>query len=280
MMLGDTPVGDNIEIGKDGTFNGPVNVHHGPVPTATAALPPAPIGFTGRDAELARLLPSLDPAGGASAIPVLIFAVTGMGGIGKTALALHAAHTTVAKGWFPGGTLFVDLRGYDDNPVTADQAVLALLDALGVRGRDLPQTATAQLDLYRTLLAHQRRHMLLILDNASSPTQFTPFFPASAITASSSPPATAPTLFPSGSSTSKPLRRRTQSPSSRTPFTKRTNATTARLANPMPSPTSPPSAATFRSLSRSRRRCCAGAATATSPRLSPTSARQVTPRMP
>jgi hypothetical protein len=170
-------MGDNIEIGKDGTFNGPVNIHHGPVPTATAALPPSPIGFTGRDAELARLLPSLDPAGSASPIPVLIFAVTGMGGIGKTALALHAAHSTVAKGWFPGGTLFVDLRGYDDNPVTADQAVTALLDALGVRGRDLPQTATAQLDLYRTLLAHQRRHMLLILDNASSPTQFTPLLP-------------------------------------------------------------------------------------------------------
>ncbi|WP_322724841.1 tetratricopeptide repeat protein [Streptomyces spongiae] len=135
-----------------------------------------PAGFTGRDEDLGRLLRVLDPTA-ESDLPVVICAVSGLGGIGKTSLALCAAHKAVRDGWFPGGTVFVDFRGYDDNPVTADQALLALLDGLGVRGSDLPQTSTAQYALYRRLLAEERRPMLLILDNASDPVQLTPLIP-------------------------------------------------------------------------------------------------------
>ncbi|MEW1832745.1 tetratricopeptide repeat protein [Streptomyces sp. NPDC088196] len=143
---------------------------------ATAALPAVPAGFTGRDEDLARLFPVLDP-GAESDLPVVICAVSGLGGIGKTSLALCAAHRAVRDGWFPGGTLFVDFRGYDEDPVTADQAVVALLDGMGVRGADLPQTAAGQYGLYRRLLAEERRPMLLVLDNASSPEQLSPLIP-------------------------------------------------------------------------------------------------------
>jgi tetratricopeptide (TPR) repeat protein len=100
-----------------------------------------------------------------------------MGGIGKTALAVEAAHQARVKGWFPGGFLFVDLRGYDDNPVTADQGVLALLDAMGVRGTDLPPTTARQYDAYRALLTQRQDRTLLILDNASDPSQYIPLLP-------------------------------------------------------------------------------------------------------
>ncbi|MEV0482953.1 tetratricopeptide repeat protein [Streptomyces sp. NPDC050508] len=143
---------------------------------ATAALPAVPAGFTGRDEDLARLFPVLDPAA-ESDLPVVICAVSGLGGIGKTSLALCAAHRAVRDGWFPGGTLFVDFRGYDEDPVTADQAVVALLDGMGVRGPDLPQTAAGQYGLYRRLLAEERGAMLLVLDNASDAGQVVPLVP-------------------------------------------------------------------------------------------------------
>ncbi|MFD4555829.1 tetratricopeptide repeat protein [Streptomyces sp. NPDC058469] len=101
------------------------------MPVATAALPAVPAGFTGRDEDLARLFPVLDPAA-ESELPVVICAMSGLGGIGKTSLALCAAHKAVRDGWFPGGTLFVDLQQTGRMEEAMDAHT---------RARDLYQTA-------------------------------------------------------------------------------------------------------------------------------------------
>lgn len=144
-------------------------------PHTAAALPAVPAAFTGRDDELARLLPVLDPRT-ESDPPVGICLVSGLGGIGKTSLALHAGHKAVGEGWFPGGTLFIDFRGYDTDPVTTEQALLALLEGLGVRGADVPRTPPHQYTRYQRLLAAQRP-MLLIFDNVSPQAQLARLLP-------------------------------------------------------------------------------------------------------
>ncbi|MFE1883939.1 tetratricopeptide repeat protein [Streptomyces diastatochromogenes] len=147
-----------------------------PAPTALDALPRRAVGFTGRDGELARLRAALNPAAAGEPQAVLVTAVSGLGGIGKTALAVEAAYAAREEGWFPGGVLFVDLHGYDDAPVTADQALESLLRALGIKPGHIPVTADERAGLYRSLLA-QRDAMLILTDNASSPEQVRPLLP-------------------------------------------------------------------------------------------------------
>ncbi len=96
-------------------------------PVALAQLPTATAGFTGRDDELAVLAGLLDPAGAAG--PVVVSAVAGLAGVGKTTLAVEAGHAARQRGWFGGGVLFIDLHGYDEAPVEPGQALDALLRA-------------------------------------------------------------------------------------------------------------------------------------------------------
>ncbi|GGP55746.1 tetratricopeptide repeat protein [Streptomyces melanogenes] len=157
----------------------------GPAPRAMAALPAGPPRLVGRGDETARLLRVLEPgpARSPAASAVVVSAVSGLAGIGKTALALHTAHeAAVVRGWFPGGVLFVDLRGYDpQGKVTAEQALGGLLRALGIRGEDMPPTQEERAALYRSELARLAdagKPVLLVADNASTPDQVAPLLPA------------------------------------------------------------------------------------------------------
>ena len=144
-------------------------------PTALAQLPPEVTGFTGRDAELAVLAGLLDPAGAAG--PVLVSAVAGLAGVGKTTLAIAAGHAAVRRGWFGGGVLVLDLHGYDEAAVEPGQALDALLRALGVPAEHIPPTAGERAGLYRSVLAQAGEPVLVIADNASAEAQVRPLLP-------------------------------------------------------------------------------------------------------
>jgi tetratricopeptide (TPR) repeat protein len=148
-------------------------VSAGPVPRQ---LPAAPAGFAGRREELARLTAALDDSTGQGAT-VVISAIAGAGGIGKTWLALHWAHQHVDR--FPDGQLVVNLNGFapTDAPMTPARAVRGFLDALGVEPGSIPVELQAQIGLYRSLVAGRR--MLILLDNARTAEQVVPLLPGS-----------------------------------------------------------------------------------------------------
>ncbi|MGV9757420.1 ATP-binding protein [Streptomyces tricolor] len=173
--------GDHIDF-RDSMFNGPVvgkveHYHVSPArPTATSALPPPPAVFTGRDGDIEALLEALDPTPDDASPAVLVSTISGLGGTGKTALALQAAHTIRAR--FPGGTLFLNMRGYDDPPVPPEEAVLSLLRALGVQEQYLPAVSAERYSLYRSVL-ETRESLLIVLDNVSAASQVVPLLPGS-----------------------------------------------------------------------------------------------------
>ena len=125
---------------------------------------PAGAGFfAGREAELKELDALLDQVGpddgedgdGEPAGAVVISAVAGMAGVGKTALAVHWARRVAGR--FPGGQLYVNLRGYDPGPaVTPEEAAGWFLAALGVPAAQIPAEAPARFGLYRSVLAGRR----------------------------------------------------------------------------------------------------------------------------
>ncbi|NUR63427.1 MAG: tetratricopeptide repeat protein [Catenulispora sp.] len=159
--------------------------------TAPRRLPPDTGLFTGRQEELARLLelaertlaadspgtagaPGFANSPGAAAISV----INGMGGVGKTALAVHVAHWLAAS--FPDGQLFVDLCGFSqERPPREVHDVLAeLLRALGVPPGQIPDQAEARAALYRERLAGTRT--LVVLDDAGDEAHVLPLLPADA----------------------------------------------------------------------------------------------------
>ncbi len=139
-------------------------------------LPAAVADFTGRGAELRALTQVLDDAGTDAPGTVVISAIGGTAGVGKTALAVHWAHQVAAR--FGDGQLYVNLRGFDPSgpPVPPETAIRGFLDGLGVAPDHIPGSAEAQARLYHSLLAGRR--MLILLDNAHDEQQVRPLLPA------------------------------------------------------------------------------------------------------
>ncbi len=139
-------------------------------------LPARPRLFAGRGRELADLTARLDEHR-RSGTTMVISAIGGTGGMGKTWLALHWAHRNLHR--FPDGQLHVNLRGFDARaePMPADTALRGFLDALGTAAGAIPSGVDAQGALYRSLVAGRR--MLILLDNARDAEQVVPLLPGS-----------------------------------------------------------------------------------------------------
>ena len=138
---------------------------------------PAPVAhFVGRANELAALTELLDRSGEDNPGAIVISAIGGTAGVGKTALAVRWAHQVAER--FPDGQLYVNLRGYDPGqPMTAADALAGFLRALGVAGQDIPAAEAERAARYRSLLVGRR--MLVVLDNAGSVEQARPLLPGS-----------------------------------------------------------------------------------------------------
>ena len=146
----------------------------GPKPIVPRQLPRPITHFTGRAEELATLAKLTSTVSRASGT-VVISAIAGTGGVGKTALAVYWGHQVSDQ--FPDGQLYVNLRGFDPQrlPLEPEQAVRGFLDALGVVAGQVPAGLEAQSAMFRSLMADRR--VLVVLDNARDAEQVRPLLP-------------------------------------------------------------------------------------------------------
>ena len=138
-----------------------------------AQLPAAAHDFTGRREIAARLRTQLSAQPSGEGVPVA--AICGIGGVGKTALAVHVAHA--CEDLFPDGQLYADLRGYTDEATAPASALGAFLRALGIPPDVIPVGLAERSALYRSILADRR--ILVLLDNAHDAEQVSPLLPGS-----------------------------------------------------------------------------------------------------
>jgi|GEM_PF-2493886 len=145
------------------------------LPVALFQLRPDIIDFTGRHEQLAQVTSLLEKATEAEATAVVISAVAGMPGVGKSALATHVAHRL--KDHFPDAQLYVNLRGADGQPLDPFNVLARFLRALGVEDEFIPESLQERASLYRSRLAD--RQALVLLDNAHDEAQLRPLLPGS-----------------------------------------------------------------------------------------------------
>jgi DNA-binding SARP family transcriptional activator len=140
-------------------------------------LPADIVDFTGREIHVKQVCDLLSTGAAEDnpgAVPVALIA--GAGGLGKTTLAIHAAHRM--RSAYPDGQLYVDLRGSSPRPAAPADVLARLLRDLGVDGARIPASAEERAALYRTHL--NGRRTLVVLDNARDAAQVRPLLPGSA----------------------------------------------------------------------------------------------------
>ncbi|MEW2624621.1 BTAD domain-containing putative transcriptional regulator [Streptomyces sp. NPDC048106] len=148
-----------------------------PAPATPAQLPADLASFVGREAEGDRLRLLLRPSTpGARSAATVVAVISGMAGVGKTALAVHWAHRLHRA--CPDGQLFLDLHGFSRGrrPVEPAQALHRLLRSLHVPEHRIPDEVDDRAALFRTQLAHRR--FVILLDNAADVAQVEPLIPA------------------------------------------------------------------------------------------------------
>ncbi|MFF5209706.1 BTAD domain-containing putative transcriptional regulator [Streptosporangium sp. NPDC000396] len=144
------------------------------VPSAPSMLPADIADFTGRTKQIDDIRERLTLASDdRSRFAVPIIAIVGKPGIGKTTIAVHAAHSVAEH--FPDGQLFADLHGGVSRPTSPMQVLERFLRVLGVPGTALPDGLEERAEMYRALLADRR--MLIVLDDAGNESQVLPLFP-------------------------------------------------------------------------------------------------------
>jgi transcriptional regulator with XRE-family HTH domain len=155
-----------VELARDGRLR-----DHWTRPARLCELPRLVDDFTGRAAELAWAseLVHAESASDAGVVGL----ITGSGGMGKTTLAVRAAHDLRPS--FPGGVFFLDLLGMSPRPAAAAEALLLLLRALGIADEQIPGDVPGRASVYRSLLRDRRA--LIVLDNAGSEEQVRPLLP-------------------------------------------------------------------------------------------------------
>ncbi|QKV93147.1 tetratricopeptide repeat protein [Streptomyces sp. NA02950] len=141
----------------------------GAAPTRPAQLPAAVADFTGRSDFMAELSARVATRGPAATV----LTVTGTGGIGKTALAVHVAHAVRHR--FPDGQLYADLRGAGLSPAEPEAVLGGFLRALGTPDSAIPDGPAERAALYRSVL--DGRRVLILLDNARDAAQIRTLLP-------------------------------------------------------------------------------------------------------
>jgi DNA-binding SARP family transcriptional activator len=143
-----------------------------PVPPTRCFLPNDTRDFSGRSTELNRLLADAREAGSGA---LVISAINGMGGVGKTTLAVRLAHQLIAE--YPDGQFFLDLHGFTlgMDPVPPEQALETLLQAVGTASELIPAGLERRAAQWRAYVAGKRA--LLVLDNAMDAAQVRPLLP-------------------------------------------------------------------------------------------------------